>query len=182
MEQDIIRIVSAIPAQADNWTDDRSRIARLTERIIHGAETAKEFAIKEKWTKKIVGELTDLARSYWMTLGHGHNHVYVSHDLKRHNNHWTYDVVWIRGNELKIDGVTLAAQCRWSGMWHALNELLIIRAEHRVLIDQGSDFGRDFEQLAYRVQASKLTQPGDRYLLLLFDRKTQAFKSGVYVA
>ena len=48
IEQDIIRIVSAIPAQAENWTDDRSRIARLTDRIIHDAETAKDFAIKEK--------------------------------------------------------------------------------------------------------------------------------------
>jgi hypothetical protein len=60
IEQEIIRIVSAIPEQPENWIDDRSGIKRLIEKMRSDTNVLpalQETAIREKWTNEIAFRL-----------------------------------------------------------------------------------------------------------------------------
>ena len=64
------------------------------------------------------------------------------------------------------------------------DSLLLARADHRVIVCQGYSGSMEdaFLSLASRVERYKMTQVGDRYLLVLFDLHTRKFESQVYVA
>jgi hypothetical protein len=63
IEQEVIRVVSSIPEQAENWIDNRSSLTRLRQKwLSKDADALRDQEIKEKWTKQIVVRLVELGK------------------------------------------------------------------------------------------------------------------------
>jgi hypothetical protein len=85
IEQEVIRVVSAIPDDPANWVDPRSRISRFFLGSSKAADIDRE--IKERWTKEIVIRLVKVGQR----LGYKVND---SHSVTCWRENWMYDIVW----------------------------------------------------------------------------------------
>jgi hypothetical protein len=183
IEQEIIRIVSAIPEQPENWIDDRSGIKRLIEKMRSDTNVLpalQETAIREKWTNEIAFRLVQLGKNLEYT-------TYGSSVPGVHQG--PYDVIWrVMEDEWYTDRVPLVLECNWrmgpndQPSMKSVADLLIARAEHRAVVCQGRDPWLTFEELVGTVESSGIKRAGDRYLLLFFVRHERKFSSHVYVA
>ena len=180
IEQEIIRVVSAIPEQPENWIDDRSGIKRLIEKMRSDTNVLpalQERTIREKWAKEIVSRESPKYTTY------GSRVPAVWEDRQG-----PYDVIWRVMDDWCTDRVPLVLECNWwmgpsdQPSMKSVADLLIARAEHRAVVCQGRDPWLTFEELVGTVESSGIKRAGDRYLLLFFVRHERKFSSHVYVA
>jgi hypothetical protein len=182
IEQEIIRVVSAIPEQADNWIDDRPGIKRVIEKMrsnAHALPALQERVIREKWTNEIALRLVQLGKSLnYSTYGSRMAGVPQG----------PYDVIWREMDGWATHRVYLVLESNWwmgpndQSSMRSVVDFLIVRAEHRAVVCQGTDPQLTFEELVGTVESSRIKRAGDRYLLLFFVRHERKFKSYVYVA
>jgi hypothetical protein len=97
-----------------------------------------------------------------------------------------WDLTWLKygGQPRRLISLPLILESALD-RYADLEKLLTARAEHRIVIFQGKVPFRDnryFEQFATQVRECGMTQPGDRYLFLCFDRNDRKFKFRVFVA
>jgi len=103
IEHEIIRVISAIPEQAENWIDDRSGIKRLIEKMRSDANALpalQERAIREKWTNEIAFRLVQLGKNLKYT-------TYGSRIPGVEGRQGPYDVIWRVMDEWYTDRVPL---------------------------------------------------------------------------
>ncbi len=184
IEQEIISAVAEIPDQEKNWIDKRPLTARLRDRLYSlNVEYMREKAIEELWANEIASRIATLGRR-------------LRYDVLEPNSHWRYadwmyGVIWRDGEE-QVRNYSLVLEFSWpyetspsefaAISYDSVGKLLLARADHRVLVCQGYDPDRTFQDLATMVQTSEITRPGDRYLLLYLNRTHKKFGASVYVA
>jgi hypothetical protein len=160
VEMEIIRIAMEVPTRAD----------------------AEKWGNK-LWTKNLIFPLGQLGKQlgYYVCAAR-------SLELEKDQGAWLYDLAWLEysdGNKCLI-GLPLILESEWSARDGYIDDdfqkLLVARAEHRVMICQGSDPDRHFKRFAKQVRNCGLTQAGDRYLLLCLDLNDHKFKFRVFIA
>ncbi len=197
IELEIIRVVTAIPeqARAENWpTDDRMRITRLISKWrSFGSNRApvdimaelEDRIVTDRWTKTIIDQLRQLGKQ----LG------YITEPAVEPLR-WMWDLAWLKRDIVyseprdNLIGLPLILECAL-GRRVDLDKLVTARAEHRVMIFYGElEKGLRgnphpdvlFDRFAMDVRYCGLSQAGDRYLFVCFDRKDREFKFRVFVS
>jgi hypothetical protein len=103
------------------------------------------------------------------------------------NREFLYDLVWLTYGDdgFRMTGVPLVLECEWGRLPdvdYDFEKLLLARADHRVMIFQGTDPEQHFNRMIERVRHCGLTRSGDRYLLLCFDWAVRRFTPRLFVA
>jgi hypothetical protein len=168
-----------VPVAAEKPDDVETQIIQIATAVSERA-IAKKLGDK-LWTGDLILRLGELGKR----LGY-----YVCapqcRELENGQGGWLYDLVWLKNNEGCLIGLPLVLETEWSSRKGYIDDdfqkLLVARAEHRVMICQGSDPDRHFKRFIMQVRNCGLTQVGDRYLFLCFDWKDHKFKPRVFVA
>jgi len=179
IEQQVIVEVSAVLQHEALWTENRSYFTRLMEKGISGSGRSGQKRINEEaLTKAIVAQLSELGRR----LG------FMSDNRTRD---WMYDILWREQNTAGewwlTNSVPLVLSCNWSRSEHGfvpletLDQLMVARADHRVLVCLNRYSGNVFDDASAYVRQTPFAKKGDRYLFLCYVPELRTFHSRVHV-
>ncbi len=134
-----------------------------------------------QWTREVKNALATLGREsdcdVWA----------ASCDVEVRGGEWLFDLVWLKYCDHRLVGVPLVVESEWNpaGVYDDFEKLLVVRAEHRLLIFSAKTRTRAAERfvdLEQRVGQFEFTASGDRYLFSCWTNDTAIFVFRVFVA
>jgi hypothetical protein len=157
--------------------------------IVGVAKTIPERALAERWgtttkswSEALLAALCD--------LGH-ERHLFICSNYRKphHEGHgqWMFDLAWLKNGVHGITDAVLILESELSAtsdqhIDHDFQKLLLGRAAHRVMVFYCLDVVSQFKRLIEQIREFGRTQPGDRYLLLGFEKGPDQLKYRVFVA